>query len=101
MSLRQCTVLPNKFANVINITQERRVQSYLSSTKSEDAMSLRQCTLLLTKFANIMNFTQERMGPSNQSTTESEDAMSLRQCHEFYTRRQGSKLPVYNRIRGC
>ena len=54
MSLRQCTLLPTKFANVLNFTQERRDQSYLSTTESEDAMSLRQCTLLPNKFANVI-----------------------------------------------
>ena len=110
MSLGQCTLLPTKFANVINFTQERRCPSYLSTTESEDAMSLRQCTLLPTKSANVINFTQERRGPSYLSTTESEHDVSktmytatnqICQCLEFYTGTQGSKLPVYHRIRGC
>jgi hypothetical protein len=71
MSLRQCTLLPTKFSNVMNFTDERRGPSYLSTTESEDAMSLRQCTLLPTKFANVQNFTHVRRGPIYLSTTES------------------------------
>ena len=69
MSLRQCTLLPTKFANVIYFTQSEGL-IYLSTKESEDAMSLRQCILLPTKCANVKNFKQEHRG----SSTESEDA---------------------------
>ena len=42
MSLRQCTLLPTKFAYVMNFTHKRRGPSHLSTTELEDAMSLRQ-----------------------------------------------------------
>ena len=112
MSLRQCTLLLNKFANVMNFTQERSGHSYLSTTESEDAMSLWQCTLLPSKFDNVIILCRNAGKQGSKLPVYQQMRMlclwdnvhcyqPIFHCHEFYAGTQGSKLPVYLRIRGC
>ena len=63
-SLRQCTLLPSKFANVINLKKGMQVSVYLSNTECGDAWSLKALTLLPNTISNVMNLTQERRGQS-------------------------------------